>query len=338
MMKSLLFSLTIIALLSVSSAFILFGLPSQFGLSYQHALSLQYDNMQKIPSEKVVVMGDSSVPFSLNAPLMEKILKMPVQTLGIHSGTGLEYILRLSESSIHKGDIMVLELEPSNSDSFTPSIVLTACENDFKMYQAFSPKDWQKAAAYYPSYLLKKIKYCFHIEDSQSPAYCEKSFDHNGNYDYYLGKCILPKRLSEPSERTEFNKSNYNSEYISYLNDYDQLCREKGATFLITFPPFLNESLSSSPNNITDLQNFLSKELHAPIITKISDRGLPRIYIYNNISHCNTAGANKVTADLAHDIETYRNRKITSKMPSAVVKQIFHNIKLSANNGKQKKI
>lgn len=308
-MKSVLFCLTVLALLSCISSFILFGLPPQFGLSYQHALSLQYDTMRRIPTPKVVVMGDSSVPFSLNADLMEKILKMPVQTLGIHSGTGLEYILKLSESSIHKGDIMVLELAPSNDEAFTPSIVLTACENNFSMYQAFTSKDWKKVISYYPSYLIKKVKYCFHIEDQQSAAYCEKSFNHRGNYDFYLGKCILPKRLTQPNEKTEFSKMDYNDEYISFLNQYDDFCRKKGATFLITFPPFLNESLSSSQSSISDLQNDLAHRLKAPIITKISDRELSRLYIYNNVSHCNTAGANKVTIQLAHDIQKHMNHK-----------------------------
>lgn len=335
--KSLLFCLTMLVLLGGITAFVLFGIPAQFGMSYQHALSLQYDAMRKIPSKKIVIMGDSSVPFSLNTSLMTKMLKMPVQTLGIHSGTGLEYILALSQSSVHKGDIMVLELVPSNDDSCSPSIVLTAIENNFSMYQAFTEKDWKKVIAYYPSYLIKKVKYFFQIQDQQSPAYSEKSFNQDGNYDYYLGKCILPKKLTS-SEETEFSKRDYNNEFVSYLNKYDAFCKQKGATFLITFPPFLNESLVSSQSNINDLQNYLSRRLHAPIITKIGDRELSRLYIYNNVSHCNTAGANKVTTDLAHDILRYMNRKNPAGARIVSAKRTHRVVKLASVNSKQRKV
>ena len=74
---------------------------------------------------------------------------------------------------------------------------------------------------------------------------------------------------------------------------------------LITFPPFLDESCESSPKEIDALQSYLSGRLHAPVITKIRDRSLPRRFIYNEISHCNTAGSDKVTADLAHEIRSY---------------------------------
>jgi hypothetical protein len=314
--KSLLFCFIMLALLVGITAFILFAIPQQFGMSYQHALSSQYDSLQRIKSRKIVVMGDSAVPFSLNVPLMRKKMDMTVQTLGIHSGTGMEYILSLSKSSIHKGDIMVLELEPSNDDSFTPSIILTACENNFDMYQAFTAKDWSKVVAYYPSYLIKKVKYCFNIQDKQSPSYSGKSFDKDGNYIYFRDKCMIPKHFSKVNLDTEFNKKDYNSEFISYLKDYNRLCQEKGATFLITFPPYLDESLISSKSDITDLENFLSRQLKIPIITKIMDRALPRKYIYNNISHCNTAGAEKVTVDLAHDIQRYFSMK--PEKPNAV--------------------
>ncbi len=325
--KSLLFCFTMLILLGGITAFVLFGLPQQFGMSYQHALSTQYNAMRKIPSRKLVVMGDSAVPFSLNVPLMEKRIKMPVQTLGIHSGTGLEYILSLSKSSIHKGDIMVLELEPSNGDSFTPSIILTACENNFDMYKAFSAKDWEKAVEYYPSFLIKKVKYYFRIKDQQSPSYSGKSFDSNGNYSYFRGKCVLPRHLSKTSQNTEFNQRDYNTEFISYLNDYNRFCKGKGATFLITFPPFLDESLVSSKSDISNLVNYLSHELNVPIITKISDRELPRKYIYNNISHCNTAGADKVTVDLSNEIEKYLNKK-PANAPPAKIKRVPVTVKL----------
>jgi hypothetical protein len=316
--KSALFCLIMLLLVSGITSFVLFAIPLQFEQSYQHALSLQFDSMKNLTSPKLVVMGDSSVPFSLNVPLMEKKIRMPVQTLGIHSGTGLEYILSLSKGSIRKGDVMVLELVPSNVDSFTPGIVLTACENNFDMYRAFGEKDWKKVAEYYPSYLIKKIKYFFHIRDKQSPSYSRKSFDSNGNYDYSRTRCELPKPLPSSSKDTVFNKKDYNSEFVSYLRDYDRLCRERGATFLITFPPFLDESLVSSPKDMSDLIKYLTHELNVPIITKITDRALPRKYMFNNVTHCNTAGANKVTNDLANDIQRYFSKKTPDKFHNSL--------------------
>lgn len=303
--KSLLFVSLMLVLIGGISASVLFALPPQFNSTYQHALSLQYDSLEKLHSPKVVVMGDSSVPFSLNAPLMKKLLGMPVQTLGIHSGTGMEYILSLSKCNIHKGDIMVVELEPSGEDTFSPSVILTACENNFSMYRYFSVNDWKKVISYYPSYLIKKVKYSMNIRDAQIPAYDGHSFSRDGNYNYYRKNCTLPRRLTGPDEKTEFSKKGYTAELISYLNSYNRYCRERGATFLVSFPPFLNESLVSSGKDIKDLQNYLSRRLEAPVITKVTDRELSRMYIYNNVAHCNSAGADIVTTRLAREIQSY---------------------------------
>lgn len=316
--KSVLFCVLMALLLSGISGVILFAIPAQFSQTYQHALEEQYTSLQKLDSPKVVVMGDSSVPFSLNARQMEEILKMPVQTLGIHSGTGLAYILRLSESNVKKGDIMVVELQPLNDDSFSPSIVLTACENDFTMYRYFSAKDWQKVIAYYPSYLVKKLKYALNVRDSQIPGYSRKSFDSEGNYNFYRGACMLSNPLPRDERETFFRKNDYNNETISFLNSYNAYCRQKGANVLITFSPYLNESLASTPGEISSLQNYLSSKLQAPVITRITDRALPRKYMYNNITHCNTAGADKVTNDLAHEIQKYLAKQKDGNIPKSM--------------------
>lgn len=304
--KCMLFGAILLSLLGGIVSFILYGLPEQFNGTYQHALYLQVRSLARIRSPKIVVMGDSSVPFSLECGKMSRLMKEPVQTLGIHSGTGIQYILDLSKSSIRRGDTMVLELTPDAEDSFSPSIVLTACENHFDMYRSFTLDDWEKVIRYYPTYLTKKVKYYFHVRDSEAPSYSITSFDRNGNYDYRRVGCQLPMHLQASERDTVFNKEAYSDSMISFLNGYDRFCAEKGATFLITFPPFLDESLASKSNSLNDVQSYLAKRLKAPIITKISSRDLPRRYFYNNETHCNTIGAEKVTQDLAEEILAYR--------------------------------
>ena len=303
--RSAAFCTIMAVLLAGTAALVLFAIPPQFGQTYQHALERQYESLQRVRSPKVVVLGDSSVPFSLNARMMEKILKMPVQTLGIHSGTGLKYILRLSESNIRSGDILIVELVPFKDGDFSPGVALTACENDFSMYRYFSAPEWREVVAYYPAYLLKKVKYAAGIRDSQMPSYSERSFDANGNYAYARKGCTLSRPLPRAERETAFRESDYTEGTLSFLNRYIDDCQRKGARVLITFPPFLDESLESSPAEIDGLQAYLSGRLHAPVITKIRNRALPRRYIYNNITHCNTAGADKVTTDLAHEIQNY---------------------------------
>ena len=305
--KCLLFGAILSSLLGGIVCLIVFGLPEQFDGTYQHALYLQFRALSRVESPKIVVMGDSSVPFSLDCARMRRIMKKPVQTLGIHSGTGIRYILDLSKSSVRRGDTMVLELMPDTEDSFSPSIVLTACENHFEMYRSFTLDDWGKVIRYYPTYLTKKVKYYFHIRDQEVPSYSIGSFDREGNYDYLRVGCLLPAHLQPDERDTVFNRKEYSDSLIAALNDYDSFCVRKGATFLITFPPFLNESLVSGNDSLSDVQNYLSSRLKAPVITKISARNLPRRYFYNNETHCNTAGAEKVTQDLANEILTYQN-------------------------------
>lgn len=321
--KCLLFSALMVTLMAGITAFILFGIPAQFNRSYQHALYLQTQALAHMHSPKVVVMGDSSVPFSLDCKRMSTLVRRPVQTLGIHSGTGIEYILSLSKGSVRRGDIMVLELTPGGEDSFSPAIVLTACENHFDLYRGFTWDDWNKVIRYYPTYLLKKVKYYFHDRDQDPPSYSINSFDQNGNYDYRRIGCSLPPHLLADERDTTFSCTDFSNELIGELNNYDSYCVQKGATFLISFPPFLNESLSSSPAEINDVQKYLARRLKAPIITKIAERELPRRYFYDNVTHCNTQGAEKVTDDLAEDLLRYCNQHMP-ETAKAVLQQRGH--------------
>lgn len=323
--KCLLFSALLVTLVAGIGAFILFGLPPQFNNTYQHALYLQVRSLSRIKSPKVVVMGDSSVPFSLDSRLMSRLLDKPVQTLGIHSGTGIEYILNLSKSTIRRGDIMVLELPSDDEDDFSPAIVLTACENHFDMYRGFTLDDWNKVARYYPTYLLKKVKYDFHDRDQNPPSYSIRSFGQDGNYDYQRIGCRLPSHLLSDERDTVFDRKDFSDSLIQTLNDYNSYCRQRKATFLISFVPFLNESLVSHPSDFGGLQTYLAGQLKAPIITKLSARDLPRRYFYDNVNHCNTQGAEKVTSDLASDILRYLGRKVVAaKQPTGKSRSILN--------------
>lgn len=299
--------LTVCAVLFAGTAgFILFGLPEQFGGTYQHALSRQAEALPRIGRPKVVVMGDSSVPFSLDSARMGRMLGRPVQTLGIHSGTGAELLLNLSRGSVRKGDIMVFELAPDQAgDVFSPSLVLTACENNFWMYRSFTEDDWTKTIRYYPSYLIKKIKYCNGMRDAELPSYSIDSFDGNGNYIYRRVGCRMPEDLTGGERDIVFSRKEYPEAFLEFLNRYNRFCEEKGATFLITFSPFLDESLASGQASLGDVQAYLSGKLKAPVITEVASRELPRRYFYNNSVHCNTAGAELVTRDLADEIRAY---------------------------------
>lgn len=321
--KCLLFCLILTGLLGGISSFILFGLPQQFNKTYQHALYLQVRALSHIRSPKIVVMGDSSVPFSLDAAKMSHIMKQPVQTLGIHSGTSIQYILNLSKTNVQHGDTMVLELVPDTEDSFSPSIVLTACENHFDMYRSFTWDDWDKVIRYYPTYLLKKVKYCCHIQDQETPSYSIHAFDRKGNYIYFRVGCLPRPRIKFSDQDTVLKRKDYDEKMIAFLNDYSLYCKQRGATFLVSFPPFLDESLSPRSDSINDVQKYLASRLKAPIITNLATRSLPRRYFYNNDSHCNTAGAERVTKDLANEILAYRHHtnhslKISGQTPQTV--------------------
>lgn len=327
--KCLLFGAILTTLLAGITGFILFGLPPQFNGTYQHALYLQTRLPFPHAFPKSRCHGGFFRPIQLGLPAYEHTAEKAGSNAWDPFVTGVGYILALSKSSIHRGDIMVLELTPDGEDSFSPAIVLTACENHFDLYRGFTPDNWSKVIRYYPTYLIKKVKYYFHYRDEDPPSYSIHSFDRNGNYDYQRVGCLLPPHLQPDERDTVLNRNSFSNSLIQTLNDYDSYCARRGATFLVSFPPFLNESLVSSPSGFSSLQNYLSHRLKAPIITKISERDLPRRYFYDNVTHCNTQGAEKVTDDLAEDILHYSFGKtapqvVTVKKSGKKSKTTFH--------------
>lgn len=305
--KCLLLGVLVLTLCTGIGLFVTDAIPLQFKDTYQYALNMQYRALQRTPSPKVVVMGDSSVPFSLNAKGLRKALGRPVRTLGIQSSTGLEYIMRLSESNIQKGDIMVVELYPFNNDEFSAPVVLVACENTFSMYRYFSLDNWSRVIPSYPSYLVHKVKFWLGVRYDLAPSFTEKAFDQDGNYDFYRGKSWTADDRHGNPWPTHFSPDDYNKSSIDFLNKYNDFCKKRGATFLISFPPYYDQSMVSSKKDAETLQKYLAMKLNAPIITKITDRELTGKYILDGL-HCNSAGADKVTKDLAGEILHWMGR------------------------------
>lgn len=298
----------IIRLLSFVLIFILLflllviAIPDQFGESYQRAIVRQYDYFSKLNSGKIVFLGPSSLAFGLDADYMSELTGEPCAILGNHMGHGLPFVMEMSKTNLLPGDTVVVEYVNYPLGACGPEYVLSGIGKRYEMYRFIIPLLRKSMLQGYPSYIKKSINYWLNGGYHPKGEYSIHAFDEKGNMTILREGTLNPYPYTDP--QTDLScKREFEQEYIDYINDYVEWCKNKGITVLFACMPSFDESVINiqfSDSYDSQLQDVLD----APLVTKTSNYLFSREYSQQG-THLNTAGARIRTERLYNDIRPY---------------------------------
>ena len=89
-----------------------FALPTQYGETFLGQLSAQVDRLSESPGQRIILVGGSSVPFSLRCDLLEAALPgYTVIDFGLYADIGTSVMLELLEPELRSGDLVIIAPE-----------------------------------------------------------------------------------------------------------------------------------------------------------------------------------------------------------------------------------
>ena len=281
--------------------------PSCYEDSFQKGLLLQYRALEKSdPNErKIIVLGDSSMAFSVDSAQLSALTGLPCYTFGVHAGIGEEYIYEEASKFVREGDIVVAPFTNYSAGYYGTDLILFTTENEPELYFEYvlaHPLELFKRGS---ERAAVKFYYCLTGAPDVTGTYSHSSFDEVGNISL-ARKTIVSKAYSDAKAKTVYKPGFFSEETIAFVNDFYAECAEKGATFLLTSPPVYENNIGSTQEELEAFDAWARSVFDAPIICeKWSDGFVAYEDLYDGVRHLNSAGASAYTQNLYEDLLPY---------------------------------
>ncbi len=287
--------------------------PSRYSNTFYGALDLKYERLASIEHDKIVIIGGSSVAFGIDSALIEKYTGMPVVNFGLYGDLGTRLMLDLSREHISKGDIVILTPElaaQTLSMYFSWDTTLKAFDDDMSMLGGLdrSVDEWLFSIEGFYNLAAAKLAYAIN-NNTPNPedVYNAANFNKYGDIDpdkFPRENNIMKNQyLPGDSYLVDLDPAIAEAEFLSYLNEYIEECRERGAEVYFSWCPVNDLSvLDDSPEKRDAFEQYFRENLKCEVISDIDDYIIDSHYFYDTNFHLNDAGVTVRTIRLLKDL------------------------------------
>lgn len=250
-------------------------------------------------TSRVIMIGDSSLPFGFDAALAERELKIPVINMGLHAAFGLEFILKEIVSDVKSGDkvVLVMHYYPSDAD-INDGVVCHALDFYPEMYRRlkFDPFSLEKQKLTCDlkrtrRFILNKMSRSATPADMRRFDYKTWALDENG--DFYDNLYVNPEIKFAPgqSKITAFPQK----ETMNLLQEYRLKYEKLGAKLLIIYPPFPETVYNDNTGVIKEFDRLLRQNAGVGILNSPIDSVFRDDYFFNSDYHLTSKGKSEYT-------------------------------------------
>ncbi len=281
-------------------------LPAQYSETFLAALPDKVQRLETAQEKRIILVGGSSVPFSLKSELVEQQLSgWQVVDFGLYAQLGIPVMLDLLEESLRPGDIILITPEQNRqalSDFYAAESLWQAVDGNFQLLFKLSPDRIEKMAAALPVFAGKKINYFFTGSPSPTDIYARDSFNAWGDIESDLRRSNIMAGGFDPNQMISFDSNLLSPEFAKILNSFNALAAEKGAAVYYRFGPMNADAIEGSAC-ADDFYNFLRSQLDFPILGDPNRSILDSGWFYDTNFHLNSSGATLFTRGLIEDLK-----------------------------------
>lgn len=305
--KVLIFFIKCIVLLFLLFLLCFVEIMPQYLQNNQASLIDKVERLQSIEGPKIVLVGNSNLPFGIVSQDIEEALGMPVVNMGLHGGVGNVFNEQAAKINVHEGDIVVLC--PSNFDDDdkikNPELAWITIENHIELYGFIRMKDIPDMVKAYPSYLKK----CINLWTNGVGNFTEEGIYARHMYNEY-GDNISDRPESLPElEFSEVQVPVIGDTYVNRINQLNEYITERGATLVIAAYPIAYYENAPEKEAYEAFQKELEEKVDCPVISDYTDYCLEPELFYNTYLHLTNDGAKIRTELLILDIKNYLEKK-----------------------------
>ena len=285
-----------------------FGLPAQYTETFLGELPYKMERLRTAEDRRIILVGGSSVPFSVKSGLIEAELDgFSVVDFGLYADLGTPVMLDWLEEELREGDIVIIAPEQNAqalSEYFSGESVWQAVDGRFSLLKGLSSSRFEKLAAALPVFAGKKCAYALSGSPEPADIYARASFDSYGDIDSPLRSANIMAGGFDPNQAISFSPDVLSGEFVSLLNEFAALCQEKGVSVYYRFPPMNRAALEDSSEKALDnYYDYLRSQLDFPILGDPHRSILDSGWFYDTNFHLNDSGATVFTKYLVEDLK-----------------------------------
>ncbi len=277
---------------------------------YNHKLQL----LTETPGQRIIFVGGSSVAFGNDSQTISDSLGMPVINFGLHAGIGIKYPLTDCLAHVHKGDVVVVQIEYANyytggnGEASTFALFMNA--TGWRGVTMLNLPQWTYVIRGIPRLawgnLIRLIKYPFTGNLNQEAAsdefkYARSGFNRWGDEvsHYELPATKLPLVRKNSHNTVDFS-------FMSWLSDCFKSLEQRGAQ-VIVLPPVCCESYFSIVNDptIAEALDAIGRPFAAPMEAMV----LSDDYSYGYGYHVTREGVRLNSLNIIRTIKPLLNRQ-----------------------------
>ena len=298
---------SLLALLSVplTMDILYFSLPTVYGKTLYGAMKGKLDLIKESKGKKIVVIGGSSVPFSLDSSLIKEYL--PAYTpidFGLYASLGTNLMLDLASPYIGKEDIVIVSPEISSqtlSLYYDGLATHKALEQNKDMVWSLDGRMKEALLGAVPSFVGEKINYLRSTLPEPKDIYAASSFNSYGDIVVEREGNIMLDGVDDNHPIT-LDEGIIADDFLAKLNDFSKNCSDKGAKCYYRFSP-MNDASIVKKDHLQSFYSRLESGLCFPILGDPYQAILEKEWFYDTNYHLNSAGAHNWTKQFIKDIK-----------------------------------
>ncbi len=283
-----------------------FLLPAQYTETFLGALPDKLARLEAAESPRIILVGGSSVPFSVKSQWIEAQLPgYQVVDFGLYAQLGTPVMLDLLEDRLRPGDTVIIAPEQNAqalSDFYAAESLWQALDGNFDLLSQLSADRLEKMAAAFPIFAGKKMGYFFTGSPVPTDIYARSSFNAWGDIDSPLRRANIMAGQWDPNQPISFEAAQLSAEFVELLNDFNALATEKGAAVYYRFGP-MNAAAIRGDATADDFYDHLRSKLDFPILGDPNRSILDSGWFYDTNFHLNDSGATVFTKGLIEDLK-----------------------------------
>lgn len=285
----------------------------RYAQTYYGELAKMYDKLANTDGKKIVVIGNSNVPFGLDSALAESLLKQAgldysVCNFGLYGALGTRFMCELAEKQIKSGDIVVVstELYPQTmSTYFSAEEAWYALDSNTSLFWQFPHETRKILAAGYVHYSAQKHELYKNGQCAEgSDVYAVTSFDDNCDLKNFPTDYNTMQNGTDVNNPIVFDNALFSEDFCDFINGFADRIVKRGASIYYSFAPMNNAAVSEEEMAKKDeFFAYVSKKLRFTVISDINDYLLDKEWFYDSNFHLNTSGRVLRTVQLVCDIK-----------------------------------
>lgn len=279
----------------------------QYLQNNQAALLDKVKRLEALEGPKIVLVGNSNLPFGIVSGDIEKELSMPVVNMGLHGGVGNAFNEQAAKINVQEGDLIVLSPSSFDDDDKikNPELAWITIENHPELYRFIRVKDIPDMVKAYPSYLKKCIK----LWTNSIGNFAEEGVYARNMYNEY-GDNISDRPESLPElEFSEVRVPVISQEYADRVNKLNEYVTERGATLVIAAYPIAYYENAPAKEEYAAFEKELREKVDCPVISDYTEYCMSPELFYNTYLHLTNEGAAIRTEMLIKDIKNFLEKK-----------------------------